>query len=90
MVDSDDRLFALGTTSANQRLLLLELIVPHSPVANISIREIGSLPGLSYNDELTQRISQNLGEKFVLIAALVAPNRRAIYRARLETEPEAS
>jgi len=90
IVDSDDRLFALGTTSANQRLLLLELIVPRSPAGTISIREISSLPGLSYNDEITQRISEELGEKFVLVAALVGPNRRALYKVRLGGQPEAS
>jgi len=88
MVDSGDRLYALGTSSAHQRLLLLELTVPQSLVGNISVREITNLPGLSYNDEFTQRISEETGEKFVLVAALVAPNRRAIYRVRLETETE--
>lgn len=90
MVGSNDRIFGLGTTSANQRLLLLELIVPRSPTGDISVREICNLPGLSYDDELTQKISEERGEKFVLIAALVAPNRRAIYRVRLEADAEAS
>ncbi|KAK0631510.1 kinase-like domain-containing protein [Immersiella caudata] len=90
MMDSDDRLFALGTTSANQKLLLLELTVPRSPIGNVSVKEISTLPGLLYSDEVTQRISEEAGDKFVLVAALVAPNRRAIYRVRLGTENESA
>ncbi|KAK3381856.1 hypothetical protein B0H63DRAFT_435372 [Podospora didyma] len=83
----DDKMFALGTTPLNQRLLLLELTVPRSEAEKVDIRELAQLPGLSHNDEFTVRLSDEAGEKYILVAALVGANRRAIYRARL-SEPE--
>ena len=89
-IDADDRIFALGTYAAHHRLLLLELIVSLSTPGAGSVREITHLPGLSYNDEVTLRVSNAAGERFALVAALVRPTRRAIYRVRLESATTSS
>ncbi|KAK0630326.1 hypothetical protein B0T17DRAFT_636267 [Bombardia bombarda] len=83
MEANDEKMLALGTTSANHKLVLFELTVPRSDTDEVCMRELAQLPGLSYNDEFTERLSDGTDEKYVLIAALVAANRRAIYRVRL-------
>jgi hypothetical protein len=83
----DDKMFALGRPSASHRMLLLEMTVPRSTAEEVSVRELAQLPGLSYNDEFTERVSDEAGEMYVLIAALAGANQHTIYRVRLP-EPE--
>ncbi|KAK5653979.1 hypothetical protein OQA88_7655 [Cercophora sp. LCS_1] len=88
LIDADDGIFALGTAVAHHRMQLMELAVAGSPVGarEVSVREIAHIPGLAHHDDFTQCISREGDEKYVLIAALVGPNRRAIYRIQLEPE----
>ncbi len=63
----------------------------------VGVREIAYLEGLSYGDEFTERLCESGGEDgeggaggfgggdgYVLVAALVSANRRAIYRIPLK------
>ena len=80
----DERLFAVGTISANHRMLLLDISIPRPGESTpITVHELAQLPGLSYGDEFTERLSDEKGEKYVLIAALGGANRRTIYRVSI-------
>ncbi|KAF4585780.1 ankyrin repeat protein [Ophiocordyceps camponoti-floridani] len=74
----DSRLFALGTMSANHRMLLLEMRVPQ-PEADLEVRQVAHLPGLSYNDEFSEMLWDEGGEGYILIAALT----RTVYRVAI-------
>ncbi|KAJ6095506.1 hypothetical protein N7486_006252 [Penicillium sp. IBT 16267x] len=78
----DKRLFAVGKRSANHKMLLLEMTMP-GPTKKILIKELAELPGLSDDDEFSERLSFLGEEKFILLAALTNDNRRAIYRFRI-------
>lgn len=80
---NDGKMFALGTTSANQRMLLLEMTVPRGEAEEVCVRELAHLQTLSYHEEFTETLSDEQGEKYVLIASLGGANRHAIYRIRL-------
>ncbi|KAJ5759042.1 hypothetical protein N7520_006198 [Penicillium odoratum] len=83
----DKRLFAVG--KRYHRMLLLEITMPglrrnETPITKeISITELAELPGLSDDDDFTERLSSQGDEKFILLAALTNDNRRAIYRFRI-------
>ncbi|KAK3693402.1 hypothetical protein B0T22DRAFT_420686 [Podospora appendiculata] len=84
----DDKMYALGTSTASHKVLLLEIAVPTTrrgegeTEGGMGIREVAPLVGLSYNDEFVERLAEGPGrsEVYVLVAALVAQNRRAVYR----------
>lgn len=85
----DDRMFAVGRTSANHKMLLLEMAVPREQTGpHVVIRELAQLPGLSADDEFVVGLSDEEGEQYILVAVLAGVNRRAIYRIRLPEEPE--
>ncbi|PFH62082.1 hypothetical protein XA68_15173 [Ophiocordyceps unilateralis] len=54
----DNRLFALGTTSASHRMLLLEIQVPQ-PDTDMEVRQVAQLPGLSYDDDFSVMLSDD-------------------------------
>jgi hypothetical protein len=93
---SEDRLLALGTTSANNRMLLLQIGLsrPEEGIrGDITISEIAHLPGLAYGDEFAARLTQETqGGKdieLVIIAVQVATSRhRNIYRVELSGDTE--
>ncbi|KAK0719271.1 hypothetical protein B0H67DRAFT_149719 [Lasiosphaeris hirsuta] len=89
MIDSDDKVYAIGTPTASNRLQLLELTIPRSSTEGVSVQEIAQLSGLTIHDDFTEQVATVAGEKCALVAALVGVNRRAIYRVRL-SEPEDS
>ncbi|KAL2816012.1 hypothetical protein BDW59DRAFT_177472 [Aspergillus cavernicola] len=85
MIGSNDlKMYALARASASSRLLLLQMTVPQSNDEDISVRELAHLPGLSADDQFTERVWDGDMEKCVLIAALVNNSKRAIYRVRLD------
>ncbi|KAJ5923408.1 hypothetical protein N7454_008653 [Penicillium verhagenii] len=79
----DKRLFAVGKKAANHKMLLLEMTMPTPRRKETLIKELAELPGLSDDDEFTERLSFQGDEKFILIAALTNDNRRALYRFRI-------
>jgi hypothetical protein len=79
----DQKIFALGRASVNQKMLLLELTVPRSETEKVSVKELAQLPTLSYDGEFTGQLSDEKGDKYVLIASIASANRHAIYRVRL-------
>ncbi|KAK3335227.1 kinase-like domain-containing protein [Cercophora scortea] len=95
MTSRDDKMYALGTSTASHKILLLEMTVPRRGDVETElggggvggIREVAQLTGLSYNDEFVERLAEGKttgeGEGYVLVAALVAQNRRAVYRVGL-------
>ena len=92
-----NKVVALGTYSANQRIMLLELTLPQPKSSwrdGVEVVKIASLPGLLYGDEFVAQLSdpaRDGGERFVLVAALVTARRqRAIYKVRLDDDEEAA
>lgn len=82
----DNKIFALGTASGNQRMLLLMIQLPLSEADDISIKELAQLPSLSYDGEFTERLSTENGKMYVLIASVERGNRHAIYKINLPGE----
>ena len=82
MSPRDERLFALGCTSAKHKILLLELKMAQFG-GEVSVTELARLPGLSYGDDFSQMMSDEKGEKYFLIAALLGTNQRLIYGVSL-------
>lgn len=83
MSRDDERIIALGRHSADHTILLLEIMVPRVATKDIELRELAELPGLSYNDEICERLCDQGDDKFVLLAALMGANQQAIYRIRI-------
>ncbi|KAK5993766.1 hypothetical protein PT974_07203 [Cladobotryum mycophilum] len=82
----DERLFALGTTSANHRIKLLEIGIPQ-PGVELSIQELAQFPGLSYGDDFTGVVSDDNGKTFVLVATLAGANGRKLYKVDISNVP---
>ncbi|RDA93444.1 hypothetical protein CP533_2659 [Ophiocordyceps camponoti-saundersi (nom. inval.)] len=78
LIGHDGRLFALGTTAASYRMLLLEIRVPNQE-SELVVRQLGQLPGLSYSDDFCEMLSDGQDEKCILVAALT----RTIYRVAI-------
>ncbi|KAL2788660.1 kinase-like domain-containing protein [Aspergillus keveii] len=72
---NDAKLFLLARKSANHRMVLLELKIPH-----LRPRELGFLPDLSEDDHLTLMLYEANGEEWVIIAALAGKGKPAIYK----------
>jgi hypothetical protein len=72
---NDAKLFLLARKSANHRMVLLELKIPH-----LRPRELGFLPDLSEDDHLTPMLYEANGEEWVIIAALAGKGKPAIYK----------
>jgi hypothetical protein len=87
----DEQMLALGTKSGNDVILLLELSVQQSS-ERVVVRKLAKLFDLHHGDDFTAMVSKeqpgqrqneddaNKEEKHILIAALVAASRQAIYR----------
>lgn len=80
--NGDNNLYALGTTAASRKVLVLALSDPRVG-KTITIREVGQLPDLAYGAEFAARLSSEDGELCVLVAALVGSSRRIMFRVTL-------
>ncbi|KAL3441636.1 kinase-like domain-containing protein [Aspergillus insuetus] len=72
---NDANLFLLARKSANHRMVLLELKIPH-----LCPRELGFLPDLSEDDHLTLMLYEANGEEWIIIAALAGQGKPCIYK----------
>lgn len=87
-----NKIYALAVPNASHRVVLLEMRVGINSSGEVAVREIAQLEGLGYDDEFTERLCEHEenggggggGGGYVLVAALVGANRRAIYRVPLE------
>ncbi|KAH8697600.1 hypothetical protein BGW36DRAFT_169975 [Talaromyces proteolyticus] len=79
----DEKILALGTPSASHKMFLLEMTVPRSENDSVSVTELTQIPGLSYDDEFIEMLSDESGEKYVLIAALAGAKQSTIYKVHL-------
>ncbi|RYO89944.1 hypothetical protein DL766_007079 [Monosporascus sp. MC13-8B] len=86
------RLYALAAPNASHRIVLIEVHVPSSRAGaggegEVAVRELAHLEGLGHDDVFAVRVCEpdadGEGEGYVLVAALVGANRRAIYRVPL-------
>lgn len=75
-------LYALGTSSANHNVMLLEIPIPDRS-GNFEIKELAQLDGLKSGDKVAVKFSEDDGEKYILVAALVGGSKRTVYRVRL-------
>ncbi|KAL2850435.1 kinase-like domain-containing protein [Aspergillus pseudodeflectus] len=72
---NDAKLFLLARKTANHRMVLLEMKIPH-----LRPRELGFLPHLSEDDHLTLMLYEANGEECVIIAALAGKGQPGIYK----------
>ncbi|CAN8095329.1 unnamed protein product [Discula destructiva] len=79
----DDVMYALGTSSANHNVLLLEIPIHDDQGERFEIKELAQLDGLKSGDKVTVNLSETGGERYVLVAALVSGSKRTVYRVRL-------
>ncbi|RYP90937.1 hypothetical protein DL770_002942 [Monosporascus sp. CRB-9-2] len=81
------RLYALAAPNASHRIVLTEVRVPSGGEGEVAVRELAHLEGLGHDDVFAERLCEpdadGDGAGYVLVAALVGANRRAIYRVPL-------
>ncbi|RYP37068.1 hypothetical protein DL767_003131 [Monosporascus sp. MG133] len=86
------RLYALAAPNASHRIVLIEVHVPSGRAGvggegEVAVRELAHLEGLGHDDVFAERLCEpdadGDGAGYVLVAALVGANRRAIYRVPL-------
>jgi hypothetical protein len=65
-------------------MILLEVQLPGPGVGDLSIKELAQFPGLSYNDQFVETLGNIQGEKYVLLAALMSANQRAIFKVQIK------
>lgn len=91
MIASDDsRLIALGKRLTSYKMLLLEMSLPSREDRRTHIKELAELPGLSEDDDFTERLCFEQGENvslrgnFVLLAAFTKEKKRVVYRVEIQ------
>lgn len=77
-------MYAIGRHLASHNMLLLEVILPRAEVSGIFVRKLAKLAGLSYNDQFVGTVSNSKRGKYVLLAALMSANQRAIYKVQID------
>ncbi|PFH57340.1 hypothetical protein XA68_15196 [Ophiocordyceps unilateralis] len=76
LADRNRKFFALGASSTNHRMRLLEIQMPRRD-AELSVKALGQLPGLRYeDDDFSEMLFEDGDEVLILVAAL----NRKIYR----------
>jgi hypothetical protein len=78
------KMFAIGRHVASHNMILLEVQLPRPGVGDLSIKELAQFPGLSYNDQFVETLGNIQGEKYVLLAALMSANQRAIFKVQIK------
>ena len=74
----DDKIFALGTQSANNKMLLMEFAIPR-PDEKVEITTLTPLHGLSYGEEFVATLPSQTEERYLIISTL----RGTIYKVVL-------
>ncbi|RYP62149.1 hypothetical protein DL769_007446 [Monosporascus sp. CRB-8-3] len=86
------RLYALAAPNASHRIVLIEVHITSSRASEggageVAVRELAHLEGLGHDDVFAERLCEPDADGgdagYVLVAALVGANRRAIYRVPL-------
>jgi hypothetical protein len=76
-------MFAIGRHVASHNMILLQVHLPVSGVSDVSITELAQFPGLSYSDQFTEALGNIKWGKYILLAALMSANQRAIYKVKI-------
>ncbi|KAK8138792.1 serine/threonine protein kinase [Apiospora sp. TS-2023a] len=74
----DDKIFALGTQSANNKMILMEFGIPR-PDEDVEVTNLAALNGLSYGEEFAATLSSQTEERYIIISTL----RGTIYKVVL-------
>lgn len=74
----DDKIFALGTQSANNKMILMEFRIPR-PEEDVEVATLTPLNGLSYGEEFAATLSSQTEERYIIISTL----RGTIYKVVL-------
>ncbi|KAL4959995.1 kinase-like domain-containing protein [Aspergillus stella-maris] len=80
----DDTLYAVAGQSANSRMVLVRMTVPHSNTDDNRPTEIAQLEDFSEDDPFTMRLSEMSGLKSVLISSVVGAGRPAIRKIEID------
>lgn len=78
MSKDDMTIYAFGTTSANNKMSLLKIETSRLEHDD-ALEMVAVLPGLSYGDEFTARLSAGTPDNYVLISTLLGD----IFKVRL-------
>ncbi|KAK8056451.1 hypothetical protein PG993_001678 [Apiospora rasikravindrae] len=74
----DDKIFALGTQSANNKMILMEFGIPR-PEEDVEVTTLTALHGLLYGEEFAATLSRQAEERYIIISTL----RGTIYKVAL-------
>lgn len=77
------RLFAIGKKLASHKIILLQMKIPAKANKGVEVTELAAFPDLSDDDDFTVKLSSGGNEKFVLLAARIERDQRAIYKIRI-------
>ncbi|KAL4951067.1 kinase-like domain-containing protein [Aspergillus filifer] len=80
----DDRLYAVARQSANSRMVLVSMTVPHSNTDDTRPTEIAQLEDFSEDDPFTMKLSEISVPKSVLISSVVGTGRPAIRKIEID------
>ncbi|KAJ5980172.1 hypothetical protein N7481_007470 [Penicillium waksmanii] len=78
------RMFAIGRHVSGHTLILLEVNLHQPQVGDVFIQELARLPGLAYGDQFVATLGRIQGGKYLLLAALMSANQRAIYKVLID------
>lgn len=78
------RMFAIGRHVSGHTLILLEVNLHQSQAGGVFIKELARLPGLVYGDQFVATLGHIQGGKYLLLAALMSANQRAIYKVLID------
>lgn len=78
------KMYAIGRHLASHNMLLLEVRLPQVEFSGIFVRKLAKLAGLSYNDQFVGTVSNIQRGKYILVAALMSANQRAIYKVQID------
>ena len=81
---SKKKMLAVGRNVASHNMILLEVELPVSEFSKVSIKQLAQFPGVSYNDRFVVQTRGEANEdKYVVLAALMSANQRAIYKVKI-------
>lgn len=77
-------MFAIGRHLSGHTLILLEVNLNRPQIGDVSIQELARLPGLAYGDQFVATLGRIQRSKYLLLAALMSANQRAIYKVPMD------
>lgn len=77
-------MFAIGRHLSGHNLIFLKVNLHQPQVGDVFIQELAKLPGLAYGDQFVATLGFIQKDKYLLLAALMSANQRAIYKVPID------